>query len=143
MLMSQGFFPPAAHRRGAQGGGVFKVLQLLILILFILLTIDMIIMNYDPATRRVLREECKNGSGVRYQHFNLVEGEGKLEEEAGLRNRKTVKKEDMEDDAKKVKKKQHNQDPIRWFGLLPPPALRRSQVASFSYLFACFPRPTL
>ena len=74
----------------------------------------------------------------RYHHYNTVEGaeeDKEATEEAGLRKRK-VEKEQPEQQEQEEKQKgvpdvgarPASQDPIRWFGLLPPPALRRAQV---------------
>ena len=77
----------------------------------------------------------------RYHHYNTVEGaeeDKEATEEAGLRKRKVEKEQQEQQEQQEQEEKQKgvpdvgarptSQDPIRWFGLLPPPALRRAQV---------------
>ena len=67
---------------------------------------------------------------MRYFHHNLLEPEtspDKGDEDGGLKQRggKTDKKQDQDGEERRAQS-----DPLKWFGLLLPPALRQSQ-ASF------------
>eukprot|EP00092_Neocalanus_flemingeri_P032282 GFUD01035099.1.p1 GENE.GFUD01035099.1~~GFUD01035099.1.p1 ORF type:complete len:222 (+),score=91.15 GFUD01035099.1:78-743(+) len=76
------------------------------------------------ATKRILTEECMQGNTkVRYFHHSFEE---KSEApESGVKQRKTAEKKEATEDNKPVSKQQL--DPLKWFGVLTPTALKQSQ----------------
>jgi len=75
------------------------------------------------ATKRVLTEECMQGNTkVRYFHHCFEEAVQATD--SGVKQRKNVEKKEAVETEKLVTKQQ---EPLKWFGLLPPPALKQSQ----------------
>jgi len=75
------------------------------------------------ATKRILTEECMQGNTkVRYFHHSFEERTGVAE--SGVKQRKNAEKKEATEDDKPVNKQV---DPLKWFGVLTPPALKQSQ----------------
>ena len=60
---------------------------------------------------------------VRYFHHSFEERSGAAE--SGVKQRKNAEKKEATEDDKPVNKQV---DPLKWFGVLTPPALKQSQV---------------
>ena len=73
---------------------------------------------------------------VRYFHHSLVTEEDSKNADkgnSGLKQRKTNNKGDLTDEGhggEEPEKLTRSGDPIKWFGVLSPPALRQSQVTN-------------
>ena len=74
---------------------------------------------------RVERSECSvTDNSVRYHHHNIVtDTEPSSPDNEGVRRR--TKEQEQESDKVTPSK---SKDPLKWFGLLSPPALKQSQV---------------
>lgn len=77
------------------------------------------------ATKRILTEECMQGNTkVRYFHHTFEEERSASPAESGVKQRKNVDKKEASEVEKHVTKQQ---EPLKWFGVLTPPALKQAQ----------------
>ena len=73
-------------------------------------------------------------SKVRYFHHNLLEPgqHGQDEDDDGLKQRGAERHQEKE---RSPERDQTSSEPLKWFGLLTPPALRQSQVINIIYMY--------
>ena len=86
------------------------------------------------ASVHVAREECSvENNKVRYHHHSIVTDDNDDASDEGVKNRK---KADHTDD-ETVTPVKKSRDPLRWFGILSPPALKQSQTSFKSSVELC------
>ena len=82
------------------------------------------------ASKKVITEECiQEGTKVRYFHHSFEEKPAPLPvPDSGVKQRKNVEKKNVTgDNTDNAATKPQN--PLKWFGVLTPPALKQAQVS--------------